>query len=592
LLVTALLWLVPLRVGPQPATYTYTRFIAGVDANQVKQVSISAPGAVTGQLTNGKTFVTQLPTALGGGNLEQDLQAHHVTIVATPAGTSWLGILLTFAPMILLLGLLLWSGRQATRGIMNGIGGFGRARAKVVDTERPSTRFADIAGYAGAKREIEEVVDYLRDPARYRALGATGPRGVLLVGPPGTGKTLLARAVAGEADVPFLSVSGSGFVEMFVGVGASRMRDLFADARRRAPSIIFIDEIDAVGSRRSSGLVGGNDEREQTLNQLLTEMDGFDPVAGVVVIAATNRPEALDAALLRPGRFDRQVIVGLPTLADRTAILAVHAEGKPLGDDVDLAVVARATPGFSGADLANLINEAAIHAIRSRRKVVTADDFDTARDRILLGHREDSNVLLPDEKLAVAIHEAGHALVAAFSPHADPVAKVTILPAGNALGATHQLPEAERHLYGEAYLQTSLAVRMAGRAAEIIVLGEASSGAADDLTSATGLAVRMVRQFGLSAKVGPVGYADGTPQHPAGSEFGPRAYSEATQQVIDAEVARLLRTAETQATVLLRHHRGALDRLTGLLLEHETVDGDAIRLILRDAPAPAALEAV
>jgi cell division protease FtsH len=363
--------------------------------------------------------------------------------------------LIGLAPLILVIGLFMWIGRQAARGL-GGIGGFGRARAKVVDTERPTTRFADVAGYAGAKREIEEVVDYLRAPDRYRALGATGPRGVLLVGPPGTGKTLLARAVAGEASVPFLSVSGSGFVEMFVGVGASRVRDLFDEARQRAPAIIFIDEIDAIGSRRHAGVIGGNDEREQTLNQLLAEMDGFDQSPGVVVIAATNRPDALDVALLRPGRFDRQVVVALPTQTDRAAILAVHAKGKPIASDVDLAVVARATPGFSGADLANLVNEAAIHAVRARRAVITMDDLDAARDRILLGRREDSNVLLPEEKLTVAVHEAGHALVAVLSPHADPVAKVTILPAGMALGTTEQLPEAERHLYGEAYLHETL----------------------------------------------------------------------------------------------------------------------------------------
>ena len=355
--------------------------------------------------------------------------------------------------------------------------GVGRSRAKVFDAERPKTKFSDVAGYEGAKAEIAEVVDFLRRPERYRRAGANTPRGVLMIGPPGTGKTLIARAVAGEADVPFFSVAGSSFVEMFVGVGAARVRDLFAEARKRAPAIIFMDEIDAIGSRRAgTGVVVANDEREQTLNQLLSEMDGFDSASGIVVLAATNRPEVLDPALLRPGRFDRQITIPLPNLAERHAILAVHCRGKKLADDVDLNVVARGTPGFSGADLANLVNEAAINAVRGGREVLTANDFQDARDRILLGRREGSNVLLPEEKHAVAVHEAGHALVAALSEHADPVAKVTILPAGQALGVTEQLPLVERHLYGEDYLDDSLAVRLAGRAAELVVFRQGSTG--------------------------------------------------------------------------------------------------------------------
>ena len=351
-----------------------------------------------------------------------------------------------------------------------------------------------MAGYDGVKAEISEVVDFLRSPGRYQKAGAMAPRGVLMVGPPGTGKTLLARAVAGEASVPFFSVTGSSFVEMFVGVGAARVRDLFAEARKAAPAIIFIDEIDAIGQRRAgSGAVVANDEREQTLNQLLSEMDGFDVSTGIVVLGATNRPEVLDPALLRPGRFDRQVVIPLPTLEERAAILAVHCRDKKLGPDVDLHVVARGTPGFSGADLANLANEAAIFAVRDGREVLTAADFDNARDRILLGRREGSNVLLPEEKHAVAIHEGGHALVAALSEHADPVSKITILPAGQALGVTQQLPLFERHLYGEDYLKDSLAVRLGGRAAELVELGQGSTGAANDLASATDLATKMVQ---------------------------------------------------------------------------------------------------
>ncbi|MCT9930424.1 ATP-dependent zinc metalloprotease FtsH [Planotetraspora sp. A-T 1434] len=443
----------------------------------------------------------------------------------------------------------------------------------------------DVAGYDGVKQEISEVVDFLRDPGRYAAVGAKPPRGVIMVGPPGTGKTLLARAVAGEAAVPFLSVTGSAFVEMFVGVGASRVRDLFADARKRAPSIIFIDEIDAIGGRRSGGVVaGGNDEREQTLNQLLSEMDGFDQSTGIVVLAATNRPETLDPALLRPGRFDRQVTVPLPNQSERAAILAVHAEGKHLEPEVDLDVLARATPGFSGADLANLVNEAAINAVRAGRTTISAHDFDTARDRVLLGRRETSNALLPQERQSVAVHESGHALLATLCEHADPVAKVTILPAGMTLGVTEQLPEAERHLYSESYLTDLLAVRLGGRAAELVVFGEGSTGAANDLASATQLATRMVRDFGLSPALGPVGYSS-TSLSFLGEEaedFRRRPYSERTQQVIDEEVARLLGEAEKRAVDLLRTHRGALDRLAALLIEKETVDGDAVSGVLRD----------
>jgi cell division protease FtsH len=444
-----------------------------------------------------------------------------------------------------------------------------------------------VAGYEGAKREIAEVVDFLKNPDRYKRAGAKGPRGVLLVGPPGTGKTLLARAVAGEADVPFFSVTGSSFVEMFVGVGAARVRDLFSDARKRAPSIIFIDEIDAIGQRRGGAIVS-NDEREQTLNQLLAEMDGFDPTAGVVVMAATNRPETLDPALLRPGRFDRQVVIPLPNLKERSAILAVHAQGKKLGPDVDLGVVARGTPGFSGADLANLVNEAAIVAVRHGRDTIIAADFDEARNRIILGRREASNALLPGEKRAVAVHEAGHALVAALSENADPVSKVTILPTGQALGVTEQLPVDERHLYSESYLRDSLAIRVAGRAAEILILGEASTGAANDLAGATQLATKMVREFGMSPKLGPVGYSSGTPMYLGDQEVRNRVYAEATQRVIDEEVTRLLTEAEGRASALLREHREVLDRVVERLLERETVDGDEVYAILgRPMPQPA-----
>jgi cell division protease FtsH len=373
---------------------------------------------------------------------------------------------------------------------------------------------------------------------------------------------------------------------MFVGVGAARVRDLFADARKRAPAIIFVDEIDAIGQRRG-GQVISNDERDQTLNQLLSEMDGFDPTTGVVVIAATNRPEVLDPALLRPGRFDRQVVIPLPTQRERRAILEVHIRGKTLGPDVDLDVVARGTPGFSGADLANLVNEAAIFAVRAGRDTLSGTDFSEARDRILLGRRESSNALLPDEKRAVAVHEGGHALVAALSAHGDPVAKVTILPAGQALGVTEQLPVDERHLYSEGYLRDSLAIRLGGRAAELLVLGEGSTGAADDLAGATNLATKMVREFGLSPTLGPVGFASGSPMYLGGEQIRSRPYAEATQRVIDTEVASLLRQAEQRALDTLRDHRQALDRLAELLLERETIDGTDVYRILGQVPGHA-----
>jgi cell division protease FtsH len=581
ILLGLLFWPSLLRSSPS-TQYTFTQFQNHVTSGDVKSVTIDSNGAVTGKLDNGTQFTSQLPTALDRSQITQQLNAEHVQITATQAGG---GLLETLLPsliwLILIVGLFVWTGRAAQRQL-SGIGGFGRSRAKVIEAERPTTRFTDVAGYDGVKQEISEVVDFLRDPQRYAAAGATGPRGVLMVGPPGTGKTLIARAVAGEAQVPFLSVTGSAFVELFVGVGASRVRDLFADARRRAPSIIFIDEIDAIGGRRGGVSFGGNDEREQTLNQLLSEMDGFDQAAGVVVIAATNRPESLDPALLRPGRFDRQVVVPLPNQTERAAILAVHSKGKKLAPDVDLSITARGTPGFSGADLANLVNEAAIHAIRDNRTTITAADFDAARDRILLGTREATNVLLPEERHSVAVHESGHALVAALSPNADPVEKVTILPAGMALGATHQLPEVERHLYTEAYLTDLLAVRLGGRAAELVVFGHGSTGASNDLAEATQLAIRMVREFGLSPALGPVGYSDQSGQYLGGpvQDGLRRPYSEETQRVVDQEVSRLLREAEERAVAMLNDHRDALDWLSERLMEKETVDGSVVLEVL------------
>jgi cell division protease FtsH len=577
---TALLLFLPVRRTPS-TQLTYSAFLARVEAGDVKTAVIDPEGAVSGTLTNGDEYATQIPTAIPDPELATALQDHDVQITATGAGgNALLDLLVYLLPFVLLVGVWIWIGRRAQRQMAGGLSGILGSRAKVYDAERPKTRFSDVAGYEGAKQEISEVVDFLKHPKRYAAAGAMGPRGVLMVGPPGTGKTLMARAVAGEAQVPFFAITGSSFVEVFVGVGAARMRDLFEDAKKRAPSIVFIDEIDAIGQRRGGGLVS-NDEREQTLNQLLAEMDGFDGTTGVVVLAATNRPEVLDPALLRPGRFDREVEIGLPNLRERQAILRVHIDGKTLADDVDLDVVARATPGFSGADLANLVNEAAIFAVRAGRTSITAEDFSQARDRILLGRRDASNALTGDEKRAVAVHEAGHAVVAALSAHADPVEKVTILPAGRALGVTEQLPQDERRLYSEAYLLDSLAIRMGGRAAERLVLGEASSGASNDLAGATQLATRMVREFGMSERLGPVGFADEAPQYLGAQQVTARPYAEETQRVIDEEVERLLNEADSRATLLVRGRRDGLERVVALLMERETIDGDDVRGALR-----------
>ncbi|HET9168251.1 MAG TPA: ATP-dependent zinc metalloprotease FtsH [Actinospica sp.] len=578
--------------------YPYSTFVSDVTAGKVANVSIDGDGAVTGALKDGTRFTSQIPTALGAGSLGEQLQAKGVEVTATRASSaspllSWLVILL---PLLVFAGLMVWMTRALRRSAPGaGLSSIGRSKAKIIEAERPQTGFDDVAGYEGVKQEVSEIVDFLRRPERYAAAGANGPRGVIMVGPPGTGKTLIARAVAGEADVPFLSVTGSGFVEMFVGVGASRVRDLFEEARRRAPSIIFIDEIDAVGGRRGNGgRLGGNDEREQTLNQLLAEMDGFDQSRGIVVLAATNRPDALDPALLRAGRFDREVVVPLPNQAERSAILAVHGKGKQFAPDVELGTVARATPGFSGADLANLVNEAAINAVRDDRAIIERDDLDEARDRLLLGRRDTSNALLPDERRSVAVHESGHALVAALCENADPVAKVTILPSGMTLGVTEQLPEAERHLYREGYLEDLLAVRLGGRAAEIAVFGEGSSGAANDLAGATQIAVRMVKEFGLSPALGPVGYGSQSMEFLGPQDDGPlsRPYSEATQRAVDEEVARLLRRAEQRALDLLRTHRAALDVLSDLLLSRETLDGSVVTSILEREPRAADPRAV
>jgi cell division protease FtsH len=579
ILITLLLLFGPHMSSTPTKNFSYSKFISEVTSDQVRTASVNPSGAITGTLKGGDDYASQIPTAVTDTQLAPTLKAHGVNVTGVGQGSSLLGDLLSFLPLLLFVAYFILIGRRNSRQLASGFMGIGGSKVKVYDEDRPTTRFTDIAGYEGAKREVTEVVDFLTHSERYARAGAIGPRGVLMVGPPGTGKTLMARAVAGEAGVPFFALTGSSFVELFVGLGASRVRDLFGDARKRAPSIIFIDEIDAIGQRRGGSFVG-NDEREQTLNQLLAEMDGFDPSAGVVVMAATNRPEVLDPALLRPGRFDREVEIPLPNQAERTAILAVHIEGKHLAADVDFDAVAPATPGFSGADLANLVNEAAIVAVRDDRDVIFAKDVGEARDRVILGRRDASNALLPVEKHSVAVHEAGHALVAFLSAHADPVAKITILPAGRALGVTEQLPVDERHLYSESYLLDSLAIRLGGRASENLVIGEASTGAASDLSSATELAIKMVRDWGLSPRLGPIGYGSDQPSYLSAPQLGQeRPYAEGTQQIIDQEVSRLLSEAEDRARGLLSKNRGALDAVVAALLDKETISGEDLAAI-------------
>ena len=499
----------------------------------------------------------------------------------TPGTNILTGFILPFLlPIAFIVLILLWFQRRA-QGQMGNIMSIGRSKAKTYTTERPGTTFDDVAGYAGVKQEIKEVVDFLKDAEKFADIGARIPKGVLLVGPPGTGKTLIARAVAGEAGVPFLSVTGSDFMEMFVGVGASRVRDLFQSARKMGRAIIFIDEIDSIGRKRGAGLGGGHDEREQTLNQMLAEMDGFEATEGIVMMAATNRPDILDPALLRPGRFDRQVIVPLPELDDRKEILEVHVKSKRMADDVDLNVVARGTPGMAGADLANLINEAALIAVRGGDSAITASHLEQARDRVLMGQKREATVLNAEERERVAYHEGGHAVTAVVLPNADPLHKVSIIPRGMALGVTMTLPEEDRYLLRESYIADELVKLLGGRMAEELVFGETSSGAADDLARATEMAGKMVREWGMSDRVGPLAWRSGNGQVFLGEDMGrPREYSDEMASVIDEEIESILRQAEQRCRDLLTEHRHGLDLVARSLLEHETIDGAEVSRLL------------
>jgi cell division protease FtsH len=512
------------------------------------------------------------------------LGQHNVMIKGeSPGGSLWTGLLFSVLPFLLFLGLIVFMGRSMTRGQQN-VFGFGRSRARQHDPERPQVTFADVAGEDEAKQELTEVVDFLRNPAKYHQLGARLPRGVLLVGPPGTGKTLMARAVAGEAGVPFFSVSASEFVEMFVGVGASRVRDLFEKAKAAAPAIIFVDELDAVGRQRFAGLGGSNDEREQTLNQLLVEMDGFETNQEVIVMAATNRPDVLDPALLRPGRFDRQVTVGLPDRTGREAILKIHTRGIPLAREVDVSGLARATTGFSGADLSNLVNEAALTAARRNRKEITNSDFDEALDKVLLGTVR-SGIMSKKEREVVAFHESGHALVAHLTPGADPLRKVSIVPRGRALGVSIQTPEEDRYNVSKTYLEGRLATALGGRAAEIVVFDEVTTGAENDLKQATAMARRMVGLWGMSEEVGPVYLGTGEEHVFLGREITQeRAFSDATATRLDQAVRDIVEASLERAIALVRQNRDKLNALVVALLEKETLDASEVTNIFGPRP--------
>ena len=576
-----------LVIGPRfiPTTtatkFTYTQFLEAVSNGQVTTVKINnLSNTISGELASGGTFTTTGAVTLSDSD-EQLLKSKKVNYdYSTPQGNFFTSLIPILLPFLLIMGFFIWMQRRAM-GQAGSIMSIGRSRAKNFNADKPVTTFADVAGYEGVKQEIKEVVDFLRTPERFKEIGARVPKGILLVGPPGTGKTLFARAVAGEAGVGFLSVTGSDFMEMFVGVGASRVRDLFQQAAKMGRAIIFVDEIDSIGRKRGAGLGGGHDEREQTLNQMLAEMDGFEATEGIVVLAATNRPDILDAALLRPGRFDRQIIVPLPESDERLAILKVHSIGKRMGQDVDLDTMAKATPGMSGADLANLVNEAALFAVRRGSTHIERIDFENARDRVVLGASRESLVLNAEEKRATAYHEGGHAVLATVLPHSDPLHKVTILPRGMALGVTWTLP-AERHTYSREFFEDVICKAMGGRVAEMMVFGSLNSGAANDLEQATGIARRMVREWGMSDAVGPMAWS-GQQQVFLGEDLmtSGREYSDETARKIDEEIGHILLEQEKRARVMLEKHRAGLDLVAQSLLDNETIDGAMVSRLVQ-----------
>ncbi|MGE0717249.1 MAG: ATP-dependent zinc metalloprotease FtsH [Alphaproteobacteria bacterium] len=571
--------------GPQ-ASLAYSDFLNEVSNGRVADVTIQTGGGggstVTGHFSDGRAFTTYAPRDAG---LVQKLTQHNVRVAAAPEDTgspSLLYVLIQWFPMLLLIGVWIFFMRQMQSGGGRAMG-FGKSRARLLTEKVGRVTFDDVAGIDEAKQELEEIVEYLRDPQKFQRLGGRIPKGVLLVGPPGTGKTLLARAIAGEANVPFFTISGSDFVEMFVGVGASRVRDMFEQGKKNAPCIIFIDEIDAVGRHRGAGLGGGNDEREQTLNQLLVEMDGFEANEGVILIAATNRPDVLDPALLRPGRFDRQVVVPNPDVTGREKILRVHMRKVPLAPDVDARIIARGTPGFSGADLANLVNEAALLAARKGKRVVTMTEFEQAKDKVLMGAERRSMVMSEKEKETTAYHEAGHALVALHVPGHDPLHKVTIIPRGRALGVTMSLPEKDRYGYSKQELEARLAMMFGGRVAEELIFGNenVTTGASDDIRQATNLARRMVTEFGFSDKLGPLRYSENEEEVFLGHAVTQRKnISDATAKIIDDEIRRVVEDGEGTARRILTEQIDQLHAIAKGLLEFETLSGDEIRQLL------------
>jgi cell division protease FtsH len=563
----------------QQSEVVFSDFMDQVEQGQINEVVISGD-SISGKYVDGKAFQTTAPPK--DPDLIKSLRQKNVRIVVVaPEQTSWyMNILISWFPMLLLLGIWIFFMRQMQAGGGKAMS-FGKSKARLLSDTKNKTTFKDVAGVDEAKEELQEIIEFLKEPQKFSKLGGKIPKGVLLVGPPGTGKTLLARAISGEANVPFFSISGSDFVEMFVGVGASRVRDLFEQGKNNSPCIIFIDEIDAVGRHRGAGLGGGHDEREQTLNQLLVEMDGFENNEGVIMIAATNRPDVLDPALLRPGRFDRQVTVGAPDVKGREGILKVHTSTVPLTDEVDLKVIARGAPGFTGADLANLVNEAALLAARDDKKAVSMLDFEEAKDKVMMGVERRSMVISDKEKKTTAYHEAGHALVAALLPGTDPLHKVTIIPRGRALGVTMQLPMDEKHTYQRNYLFSSLAILMGGRCAEEICLGEMTTGAGNDIERATEMARKMVCEWGMSDKMGPLTYGTKEEQVFLGKDFSSQKnFSDQTAKLIDQEVKTLVMDGYTRATELLKKNRDILETMAQALLERETLDAKEIKELL------------
>jgi cell division protease FtsH len=609
---TAVLWLSLLVVivlawhfapmNQKEVTLKFTEFMDKVDAGQVEEVTLTGYD-VKGKLANHEPFRSVIPSGvLGYEKLIDKLVAKKVQITVQPDQTpAWASALFTWAPLVLIVGFWIFFMRQMQSGGNKALS-FGKSKAKLLASQQKKVTFKDVAGVDEAKEELQEIIEFLREPQKFQKLGGRIPKGVLLMGPPGTGKTLLARAIAGEANVPFFSISGSDFVEMFVGVGASRVRDLFEQGKKNAPCIIFIDEIDAVGRHRGAGLGGGHDEREQTLNQLLVEMDGFESNDGVILIAATNRPDVLDPALLRPGRFDRRVVVSRPDVRGREGILQVHTRKIPLSEDVDTSVLARATPGFSGADLANLVNEAALLAARRNQKFVTMADFESSKDKVLMGAERKSMIITDEEKKVTAYHEAGHALLAALLPHTDPLHKVTIIPRGMALGLTQQLPAEERHNYSREQLESRIAVAMGGRIAEEMTFGQITTGAQNDIEQATEMARKMVCEWGMSETLGPLTYGKKEEAIFLGKEFNRHQdYSEATALRIDAEIKRIVMEEYERAQKVLIEKRPQLVLVAEALLEHEVLDSEQLQQILagepmtirilKPVPAPAAARA-